>query len=267
VKLRIPVVTLVAFALSAPAAQADTAYGGAVAKGGRQTGPAIGLLVQANGNVRARVMFTYRCKRRTLIYNQVVKVAGRANGASFTADGSRRLSGGAGRVRFTLTGTLAPDTATGKLRMRNGCVNRTQAFVLRAAPAPGGAPVVPPSGMLLYGLTSQTVSGLPLPLTVRVTKQGRVYVYEYGRASCGGFSWEVSNAMSSTAIKPDGTFARTEHWSIRYRDGSRERYTVNSTGRFLADGATGTFRIRLTYRKGRVHERCDTGVINWTARP
>jgi hypothetical protein len=104
-------------------------------------------------------------------------------------------------------------------------------------------------------------------VTVRVTKQGQAYVNEYARADCGRFTWEVTNAMASTKVKNDGTFARTEHWSIRYSDGWRGRYTVHSSGRFLADGATGTFRIRLTYSKGRSRGHCDTGVLSWAARP
>ena len=54
---------------------------------------------------------------------------------------------------------------------------------------------------------------------------------------------------------------------MRYKDGSVERYRVNVAGRFLADGVTGTLRIRFTYRKGRTHGSCDTGAVSWAARP
>ena len=54
---------------------------------------------------------------------------------------------------------------------------------------------------------------------------------------------------------------------MRYKDGSVERYRVNVAGRFLADGATGTLRIRFTYRDGKAHGSCDTGAVNWAARP
>ena len=73
---------------------------------------------------------------------------------------------------------------------------------------------------------------------------------EYGRGKCGRATSDISNATGSTNVKPDGTFKRIERWSLRYKDGSLERYRVNIRGRFLADGATGTFRIRMTYRKG-----------------
>ena len=42
-------------------------------------------------------------------------------------------------------------------------------------------------------------------------------------------------------IKPDGTFSRTETYTIRY-NGPDERYRVTFSGRFLADGAVGTLR-------------------------
>jgi hypothetical protein len=262
---RVVLTAFIACAASAPAAHADVSYGGGATDGTRQTGPGLGLTVHDDGRVTGRVLFAYHCGRRTVIYDQVIKVTGRVDGAAFTATGRKRI--GKWRVRFNVAGAIAPDTVTGKVEQRSRCNNRSHPYVLRAASTPVGAAVAAAPNSLMYGVTSQTVAGVRIPVTVRVTKQGRAYVNEYARANCGRFTWEVTNAMASTKVKPDGTFARTEHWSIRYSDGWRGRYTVNTSGRFLADGATGTFRIRLTYRKGRKRGHCDTGVLSWAARP
>jgi hypothetical protein len=263
VKVKILVALMVSFT---EAAHAETFYGGVVVKNGRQYGPAIGLTLKDDGSIAGRILLTYRCGRKSLIYNVAVKVAGRANGASFTAKGRRQLGKGAGLLRYTLTGTLTADGATGRLRLRNQCGSPNLNFVLKAAAAPAGTPAVPPRSTLFHGLTSQTVAGVRLPISLRVAGNGRVYLNEYVQGDCGRFSWPLSNAMVPTTVKADGTFGRTEHWHLRYGDGSLERYTVQTAGRFLTDGAAGTVRIRMTYRKGRARARCDTGVVNWAAR-
>ena len=48
------------------------------------------------------------------------------------------------------------------------------------------------------------------------------------------------NHSPTAKIKPDGTFSRTESFTIQYTDGSSERYRVSFKGRFLADGVIGT---------------------------
>ena len=55
---------------------------------------------------------------------------------------------------------------------------------------------------------------------------------------------QIVNNSPTTTIKADGTFSRSETYTIRWTDGSRERYRVTFKGRFLADGAVGTLRAR-----------------------
>jgi hypothetical protein len=269
VKLRIPVVTLVAFALSAPAASADTSYGGAAVKDGRQIGPAIGLVARDNGTVTARVTFTYSCRRtKVLVYNVAVRLKGNNNAGSFILNGRTRPGRRSGLVRLRLIGKLTPDAVTGSIRLRNRCGNSTHAVLLRSATTPAGAAAAPPRNTLFYGLTNHLAGGVLTPVVLRVAGNGRVYANTYTTARCDGrFTWPVSNSTAPTTVKADGTFQRNERFTVRYRDGSTERYRVSFGGRFLADGATGTLRVRLVYRDGRARYSCDTGPQTWTARP
>jgi len=257
---------LAAVILAFPAsAHADTFYGGAAFKDGRQSGPAIGLVAKADGGVAANVSFTYGCGKAR-IYDVVVQLKGRLKGTTFTAKGKRRLAKPGGLVRFTLTGTVAPDSVTGRLKLRNHCGSPTRSVVLRTAAAPAGAPAVPAPGALFYGLTNAIDHGIRTPVTFRVAKNGRLLALTWASMRCGEVTEPVSNASPSAAIKPDGSFSRNEGFTVRYADGSRDRFKVIFNGRFLADGATGTLRIRVTqhFRHGTAH--CDTGPLTWTAR-
>ncbi len=257
---------MVTFAVCATDARADTFYGGTAVKNGVQNGPAIGLTLKADGSIAGRVRLTYGCGRKVTIYNVVVAVKGRANGAAFTASGKTRESG-AGTIRYTLTGTLAPDSATGRIKLLNRCGNRTRDFTLRAAAAPAGAPAKPAPSSSYFGTTSQTAAGTPLPIFLRVAKNGRVYVNSYTAAACRGFKLNAADSTPSRVVRADGSFTSNQRYTVRYKDGSVERYRVNVAGRFLADGVTGPLRIRFTYRKGRTHGSCDTGAVSWAARP
>jgi hypothetical protein len=265
VKVKIVVALLVAFTVSAEAAHADTFYGGVAVSHGVQNGPAIGLTVKTGGSIAGRVRLTYGCGKKVTIYNVVVPLRGRANGTSFSASGKTRERG-AGVIRYTLTGTLAPDSATGRIKLRNRCGNRARDFTLRAAPAPAGAPALPAPSSSFFGISSQTAAGTPLPIYLRVAKNGRVYVNSYAVAGCGRFKLNAADTTPTRKLRADGTFVSNQRYTVRYKDGSVERYRVNVTGRFLTDGVTGTLRIRFTYRDGRAHGACDTGAVSWAAR-
>ncbi|HET6547195.1 MAG TPA: hypothetical protein VFG79_01980 [Solirubrobacter sp.] len=253
-------------AATAAPARADVHYGGAAVKAGKHDGPGIALVLHDSGRVAGRVSFTYDCGRKR-VYNVVVRVRGRAQGAAFTAGGHTRVPT-AGRVRFRLSGTLAPDSATGKLRMHSRCRNPTRAFVLRSLAAPAGAPALPPRSTLFYGLTGQTAGGVHLPLTIRVAGNGRVLPIWFATMRCGRATLSVGNDTPATTVEPDGTFSRSERYTVRLSDGMRETYRVKFSGRFLADGAVGTLRARMRARKdGRRYVPCDSGVQTWTARP
>ena len=139
--------------------------------------------------------------------------------------------------------------------------------MLHTESAPAGAPA-PAAGTLFAGLTGQAAGGVRLPVALRVTKNGRVYGYWQAMMKCGPkASIPLCNQSPTTTVKPDGTFSRSETYTIRYTDGSSDRYRVNFNGRFLADGATGTLRARMqTRKKGTSYYPCDSGTQTWTAR-
>ena len=76
------------------------------------------------------------------------------------------------------------------------------------------------------------------------------------------------NVTPATTVRPDGSFSRTERFTIRYTDGSTERYRVKFSGRFLADGAVGTLSARMqAYERGKRYYPCFSGTQSWVARP
>ena len=250
---------------TAPAARAEMQYGGASVRNG-QAGIAISLVLRDDGRIAGRVGFTYGC-RRFRIFNVVVQVAGRANGAAFTATGRSRPRG-AGTVRFRLDGTLTPAGGTGTIRLFNRCGNTRRSFVVHASPAPAGAPALPARGTLLHGLSAQTAAGVRLPVSIRVATNGRMHASWSAVLDCGNFTVPLRNDTPPTTVRPDGTFSRSEAFTVRYRGGYSERYRVNFSGRFLADGAVGTLRARVQARqRGRRVVRCNAGTHAWTARP
>jgi hypothetical protein len=76
----------------------------------------------------------------------------------------------------------------------------------------------------------------------------------------------VVSLTPPTRIRADATFGRRERYSIRYRDGSVDRYRVVFRGRLLGDGAAGTLRARTqTSKPGASFFPCDSGTRRWTA--
>jgi hypothetical protein len=254
--------------LSAPTAQADTQYGGTgLYKGNQPAPPSITLLRRDNGQVAARVLLGARC-RGYANYNMVIRLSGSTpDGASFTASGKSRL-GPPGSVRVTLTGGFAADSATGTARVRfPGCKGYRQPFALRPESAPAGAPAVPAAGTLMQGLTSQAAGGMRLPVSLRVTKRGRVYAVWQALMRCGRARIPVADYTPSRKIRADGTFGGSQSYVIRYR-GLREHYRVTFEGQFRADGVTGTLRARVYYQTGRRRSvNCVSGTQTWSARP
>ena len=264
--------TIVLVAWPAAAASADTHYGGsAVYKAKQLAGPSVSVVRRDNGRILARLALGYRCGRITTS-SVVVRLSGTSNGASFTASGRTRWAG-IGTMRFTMTGTLTGDsgTARARLRTRRGCPDiRYHPIALRTQSAPAGAPVTPARGSLFFGLTGQTVSGARLPVSVRVANNGRVYAHWQAGMSCRGrgTTIPVLNVTPTTRVRADGSFSRSETYTIRFTDGYSERYRVNFSGRFLADGVVGTLRARMQGRKpGRRYVPCASGTQTWAARP
>ena len=74
-------------------------------------------------------------------------------------------------------------------------------------------------------------------------------------------------AEAALVQPPDGTFLDDKPYTVRYRDGSSERYRIRFEGRFLADGVVGTLRARMqTRKKGKSYYPCDSGTQTWSAR-
>jgi hypothetical protein len=254
--------------LSAPTAQADTQYGGTgLYKGNQPAPPSISLLRRDNGQIAARVLLGARC-RGYADYNMVIRVSGSTpDGASFTASGKAKL-GPPGSVRVTLTGSLAPDSVSGTARVRYpGCKGYRQPFVLRTESAPAGAAAVPAAGTVMQGMTSQSAAGLRLPVSLRATKNGRVYAVWQAMLRCGRAAIPMVDYTPSRKIHPDGTFGGSQNYVIRYR-GYSEHYRVTFKGQFRADGVTGTLRARVYYKERRRRSvNCTSGTQTWTARP
>ena len=260
------IIATAALATSAPTAHADTQYGGTgMYKGTSPANPSISIVRRDDGSVVGRAVAATRCAGYASSA-LVVKLSGRtADGVNFTASGRTKL--GRRTYRVTVTGTLAPDAVTGSARVRTGCRSYTQPIVLRAESAPAGAAAMPAPGTVMHGLTSQSASGLRLPVSLRVTKQGRVYASWQALMDCGPGRLPILDLTPSRKIKADGTFGGTQNYTIRYR-GLVERYRVTFSGRFLADGATGTLRARMTSRDTRTrYKPCLSGRRTWTARP
>jgi hypothetical protein len=260
-----------ALGLSAPAAQADTQYGGTgLYKGKSPAAPSVSLLRRDDGQIVARVMVGASCGHYAN-YNLVIRLKGSTpDGVSFTATGKGMLVR-AGDLRVTLSGTLAADSVTGsaKVRYPSRCKSRnyTQPIVLRTESAPAAAAAVPAAGVVMQGVTSQSASGLRLPIALRTTKNGRVYAAWQAIMRCGRVRAPILDNTPSRKIHPDGTFGGTQTYTVSYR-GYTEHYRVTFAGRFLADGATGTLRARVYYKEDgkRRSINCVSGPQTWTAR-
>ena len=183
--MRVLLVAAAALLVSAPAASADTSYGGSALVKGSLAAPYIGLVRHDDGRISGRLAIAYRC-RSHFSSNLVARLTGKtADGVNFTAAGSTRLSG-VGRLRYTLTGTLAPDAVGGKVKLSvRGCRGYTRPFSLRTESAPAGAPAAPPKSTVFAGLTSQAAAGVRLPVVVRVAANGRVYGTWTATMKCG----------------------------------------------------------------------------------
>jgi hypothetical protein len=254
--------------LAAPAAaRADTHYGGAGLVKGRPGAPYTSMVRKDDGRIQMRVLTVPVC-RGTTYYDVVARLSGRTtDGSTFTATG--RTKAGGHRVRFTVTGTMSAEAVTGKVRLRSAsCRTFTRTLSLRAQGAPAGAPAVPPPGTVFNGLSGQLAGSVFMPVTLRVAKNGRVYGIWTATMKCGpkGVA-SMGSSIPPTAVKPDGTFLDDKPYTVRYRDGSSERYRIRFEGRFLADGVVGTLRARMqTRKKGKRYYPCDSGTQTWSAR-
>jgi hypothetical protein len=267
--MRALLVAAAMLAVSAPAASADTQYGGSAIVKGSLAAPYLGFVRHDDGRISARATVPYQC-RKYRNSNLIVRLRGAtADGVNFTATGTTRI-GALGRLRVTLTGTLAPDAVSGKAKVNlRGCPGYTRSLSLRGESAPAGVPAVPPAKTVFNGLSSQAAAGVRMPVTLRVAANGRVYATWTATMKCGPKAvLSMGSSMPPTTIKPDGTFLDDKPYTIRYSDGSSDRFRIRFEGRFLADGVVGTLRARMqTRKKGKRYYPCDSGTQTWAARP
>ena len=230
----------------------------------------LALLRHSDGRVEGRLGIGFQCK--AFFPNVVVKLAGTLSGENFTATGSTRLAGKL-RLKVTVTGTFAGEQAAGTLQAKGvggkGCKNFSRKFLVKADRTPTGAPSGPPAnGTFLGGLSSQTVGGLRMPVMLQV-RSGATKVVALWQAvmKCGPKARLTAvNFTPATKIAADGSFTKSEKYTIKYGNGSSDTYRVSFGGRFLADGASGTLRVRMqTRQKGKSFYPCDSSTLNWTA--
>jgi hypothetical protein len=252
---------------AAPAARADTQYGGAGLFKGRPAAPYTSMVRTDDGRIQMRVLIVFKCGKEPSAETVARLVGTSPDGVAFTAAGQTRSN--RHLLRFTVTGTLTPDAVTGTAKLKvSGCRGFTRQLSLRAAGAPAGAPAVPAPGTAFNGLSGQLAGAVRMPVTLRVAKSGRVYGTWLATMRCGPKAVAaMGSSIPPIRIKPDGTFLDDTPYTIRYVDGSSERYRIRFEGHFLADGAVGTLRARMqTHKKGARYYPCDSGTQTWAAR-
>jgi hypothetical protein len=253
-------------AASSAQAQAGTMYGGSAVVGVQLATPTISLLAGADGGIVARAGTAVDCRKHHWT-NQVVRITGHATGGHFTATGHTSLDK-RHRLRVKLTGTIAGAVISGRYVERlKGCKGKSRKFVLHAQATPSGAGAKPPVRTLMYGLTSQGAGALKLPVALRVNADGKLYATWQALAQCSGAGRvPVMNSTPLTKIRADGTFSRSERYTIRYTDGSHDVFRVTFAGQFVPGGAVGTLtaRTQLADRK-HLYAPCISGTQHWSA--
>lgn len=263
-------------ALALPAAAHATDYGGgtapdSVARANRQL-TLVAIRAFDDGTARVAVKVAAGCG-----------VGGATRRFQLTADGTfsfaatvRRRRDGVRQIsRLALSGQITGASAAGTVgarvtfrrrgRVVARCDSGARAWQARAAAAePAAAP--PQAGGAYHGLTAQ--NGRPFAFVLRVAPNGarlRTAAFEY-RMRCrrGAFEWE--NITPGARIRPDGSFALRERFTLRWQEG-RETYRVKVDGRFTATGVSGTLSVSsvLRARSGHVTDRCTTGRRSFAA--
>ena len=268
-------------------AQAPPSYGGGLVSNppakSRYT-PLLGIVLQPRGGQIAVRFDTFiRCG------SDDYQIFGRKtvpfDGRSFRAKAARQFSIGTRRGNrvvyvWTVRGQLDGTNASGRVRVvgvrisggkRTACNRKpTRRFSARIqGPAPTGSPS--PPGRAGFGGVSdvQIGGGLPGPVMLRVTPSGRRVLSRWNVvADCGrGPNDELANYTPSMRIRPDGSFSRSERFSVSFAD-AIIRYRVRFAGRISGEQANGSLRMRARIYSPngrRLVTRCDSGVRSWSA--
>jgi hypothetical protein len=269
-------IALAALAGAAPAyaglsAAADgTAYGGSAYLGGAaQPGalanPSLGLLVRPDGRVTARASFTIACGNVSYV-ERFARLSGMVSGTEFSASGHARVPGHHSALVF-IEGSADGQTATGAARVyAPHCSGYKRGFILRTESAPAGVPAVPAPRARLTGVTQQSAAGVRLPISILVTHNGKVTAFWDALLHCQPGVSNLENSTPPTPIRADGSFTRSERFTVRYATGIAGHFSVKLTGAFRADGVSGTLRASLRRTKpGSRHRPCTSGTQAWAA--
>jgi hypothetical protein len=245
--------------------------------------PSVNLSLQPRG-ARVAMLFdsTVLCGR------DVIDVSGSGDvpfdGTSFSFRGAsvKRVAGGRLAVEWTVDGRLSGGSATGTLhvvgvrrssgRSRRCARKPNRPFEVRFAGPPAGGPAqAVPRGFYAGTSSYEIFDRMQAPVTLRASGDGRKIAAQWTiGGKCGrGPREHFRNFTPAMRVRPDGTFARNERFSIRYAD-VLVRYRPSFAGRLAADGATGTLRLRtrIYNRRGtKLRTRCDSGVRTWNAAP
>ena len=103
----------------------------------------------------------------------------------------------------------------------------TRSFVLRGPTAPAGGPGRD-AGLAVARPDGAVRGGVRLPVSIRVAKNGRIYAFWQAMLKCRRGSVPMLNVTPPTTVRPDGSFSRTETYTIRYTTAPDERYRVTS---------------------------------------
>jgi hypothetical protein len=126
---------------------------------------------------------------------------------------------------------------------------------------------MPAPNTILHGLTAQAAGGVRMPISLATTHNGKVAALWEATMGCARGRVPMANFTPVTKIRPDGTFSRSERYTIRHGDGAADHYRVRLTGAFHADGVSGTLRASLRPTKpGKRYGTCASGTQAWAAR-
>jgi hypothetical protein len=189
--------------------------------------------------------------------------------------------GAAGRLEYpwSVAGNVAAGQASGTLHITGALRRRgrttpctavaDRAWQARAGTVPSAPYARPVGGGTYFGTTSQPlVDGLPGAVVVRVTRDGRKVAARWTAAArCDRGPRELLVNFTPPTARSGSRFARTERFTRRFSD-ALVRYRASFAGRFQANGASGTLRLRARVfdRAGRrLRARCDSGARAWSA--
>ncbi|HYZ29415.1 MAG TPA: hypothetical protein VE570_10195 [Thermoleophilaceae bacterium] len=246
----------------------------------RHYAPSVGIVLDQRGERLAfRFDTTLACGHDAYQVSGKRSVPLAAGHAEARGASGLPLRGGRVNFSWTLAADVAGEVVSGVLviegnRRAGGrsvsCTRKpTRPFEARIARAPTGAPAMPAPGAVYSGLTNQQLTnGLAGAVLVRTTADGRRAAARWtAKAPCRRGPRElIINFTPATLVGGDGSFSRDERFVERFAD-ALVRYHVEFGGRFQADGAAGTLRLRARVynRRGRLTTRCDSGVRAWTA--